>query len=102
MTQVRTPVRTLPFFFAFLPISFALFASLLLLFRSYSFCSFALLIVSLSFSSLALLLELEPIQTHKTQKPLLLVEVGARAVCRRSKSGGGCGQPRDQSAFGFH
>ena len=37
-------------------------------------------------------LELELIQTHMTQKPLLWVEVGARAVRERSKRGGGCGQ----------
>jgi hypothetical protein len=29
-------------------------------------------------------LELEQIQTHMTQKPLLLVEVGARTVRKRS------------------
>jgi hypothetical protein len=33
-------------------------------------------------------LELERIQTHMTQKPLLWVEVGAHAVRNRSKFGG--------------
>jgi hypothetical protein len=32
--------------------------------------------------------ELELIQTHKTQKPLLWVEVGAHAVRNRSQCGG--------------
>ena len=36
---------------------------------------------------MALKLELELIQTHKAQKPLLWVEVGAHAVRNRSKCG---------------
>jgi hypothetical protein len=37
---------------------------------------------------LGILLELELIQTHMAQKPLLWVEVGAHAVRKRSECGG--------------
>ena len=41
-----------------------------------------------TFDELLLELELELIQTHMAQKPLLWVEVGAHAVLNRSKCGG--------------